>query len=530
MTKQHRLLLGVLLWAMAAAVLVFRYIDVTEARGPFYYPENQDPTFSYLSDGIAYATGQPGGFFHHPGTPLSMLTGMVIAAHALGHVELFSPANSLAVGRWAYTNSELIFSSTMSLMVCLILAAMLVFVRAHIRMGWRLWGIGLFLLWLCGNTFLFQELTRLNPELLMLPVCLLLLCWLPASLSTSAHPHRLAPVCAIAVLVGLGMSLKLSFLPMLCCALCIPRHTYKLVFLAVAGMTFAVCTIPVWGVYAELGSWLFDLASHTKWHGEGATGAPSPTYLLENVAFYIKMAPGLLLSLALFGLLLVYRCARGPSSFWQHLPWRLFACLFLCSVCTILLSLKSMQARYLFIPWVLAGCMHALLLNALVQHTASRSRTILLAVLALFFVSHFLSSIRGYPHMTFVFKRHAKEQKALSTTLDTYADCLTVGHFRCPVPACGPAFGFLMASRKHAATLQTMYPNYYHYLPGTNGTVLDWQSHNATPYLQQAAAQGQCVVLLGPPLAPPGAPPEFSIIPTTSVYRSEAMEIRVSTP
>ena len=360
-----------LLFVLPVATFAFGWAIFEEMR-PIYNGVGHydyDPAYTYLFNGLNILKFATPGHVDHPGTPLQVLSGLIILAK-WSTMHLFGLTN-LGLTQSVLNNPEDYIAPVC--FVLLLLNSLAVWFLGH-----RLFvATKSLLLALVSQTtpFLFEilapRLVYLSPEALLFGVTTLLLAVLvPEIFRTSNQDRSNGTTSAIlaGILCGVGLAVKITFLPVLSLLLVLRparRFRYAVIALVIA---LEVSLIPIFPAIAETLAWLLRAATHVE---TGEVGFIDLGRVPQNLANLWSAFPLAFVSVFALALALVCLARHGKLSLTQRpqLPYRTVSAVFLLAIIgQTAMVLKHFGIHY-FIPtlpvalvglsyllWVVADC------------------------------------------------------------------------------------------------------------------------------------------------------------------------------
>jgi hypothetical protein len=316
-----------------------------------------DPSYIYLLNGAGMLHGFVPGHVDHPGTPLQLLTGGIAllcwlsggATARFSHSIISSPEYYLA----AISNSLLSLNSL----------ALLYLGRAIFKSSGSL----LLAIAIQGGLLtlgsLFPRLGYVAPEALISFAALMMLAELcPVLFADNSARTSLSAAVRVGSFAGLGITSKVTFLPLLLLLLFLPGRRPKLMA-AIASVLFSgAMLLLIWPRIGKMLDFFATLATHQGRYGTGEFGLIKWDDAAANLAELLKLAPQTFLVLAICILLVgvAFLCRRSrPTCF---IPTFFGAALFLSiAALQIAMVVRHFHPRYFFplvviTPVILGWC------------------------------------------------------------------------------------------------------------------------------------------------------------------------------
>ncbi|NEN97193.1 MAG: hypothetical protein F6K50_17150 [Moorea sp. SIO3I7] len=241
---------------------------IRQEFGPYWLGINSDPEYAYLLNFLNIIQFQTPGHTDHPGTTLQVFGAIVIQITYFIQYLTNSVVSNITESVLQNPEFYLITVNTILLLIitsCLLLVGLVAFAFSQ--------NIALSLLLQLGP-FLWtplQESTRVRPETLLLSLTQVLVILLLFYLySERARLPKFA--LAIGIVLGLGISTKVTFIPMILVIMLLPGWFQKGLAIFTTIVTFFITTSPIFSQYPRLFNWLTSIATHTGHYGSGNPG------------------------------------------------------------------------------------------------------------------------------------------------------------------------------------------------------------------------------------------------------------------
>ena len=229
---------------------------------------NPDPSYQYLFSGLQLLSFQAPQHIDHPGTPLQMLSAVIILCQwALSN--LFSSSNEHSMFISVATSPEKYLYSFSIILNFLISVSLYYFGKKihQLTHSVSLGALGQISFFTLPNVLLVSFYPR--PESLLISVCFLLMSQLIEILFDSQREHNSRHnrfyVC---ILCGLGLAIKLTFLPLLGLIFIFDKRVW-IKSACITALSFFVFTSPLIPAYKRLFDWLVSLVVFSGIHGSG---------------------------------------------------------------------------------------------------------------------------------------------------------------------------------------------------------------------------------------------------------------------
>jgi hypothetical protein len=456
-------------------------------RGPYWHCISMDPEYNYLINSLNFAQGLPIAHQDHPGT-----TVQVAGAGILRFFHYFRNAGSLPED--VLKNPE-VYLEIMN-RVFLGLTIFLVFLAGWL--GFRKSGEKRFALLLQSSPFFSTAILlsagRMNPEPFLLWISfaiVLVIVYFRAAVPQESHKGY---VFLFAVLCGLGIATKVTFLPVTVVPLFIlPMLHLKLSFLALTAVFFVAFTSPILSGYHSVIEWFGKLFMHSELYGTG-----SPTIIdIQIYLFNIKRLhrSELVFFVVLYTALLTwvveyYSHRKNVTS--ERKDFQILSGVIACQLASVVLVAKHFspgKEYYLLPALALSG-----LVFGLVLEQKKPAKILVTAVLVMFGMVRAYDTLDAYRHIETVKRdglrafRYAEE---MSEYTKVYYPCASA-------PQYALRYGTTAwSSNRHAAVLGRLYPGVYFYDIMTE-QYFDW--HDQTNLDRIRSESDGRVIFQGTPL------------------------------
>ena len=240
--------------------------------GPLEY--DMDPAYQYLFNSVFILNGQTPFHIDHPGTPLQIFCAIII--FIIWAVRSLSGATFDSIPLSVATSPEL-YLKAISFTLVLVNAWALYYLAVKVYRSTQSIGISLFCQCVLFSTsILIFRVGYPSPEslLIFITVCLLgllsPLIFNPKATNNS-RADRVSPVWA-GVLCGLGVAIKLNFLPVLGLLLLFNRKRTFLISSGFVIIGWLIGILPIISKIPVLFGWIINVATHSGVHGSGQKG------------------------------------------------------------------------------------------------------------------------------------------------------------------------------------------------------------------------------------------------------------------
>jgi hypothetical protein len=235
------------------------------AAGPHWLGKNCDPSYPYLVNGLRMVKGLVPNHVDHPGTPLQMLICTVCWLFNIGRSASDTVTHVFMVPEF-YLHIVFVVLSLFSFAASVGLAGF-VFRKTGDRLAAVLTQLPPLSFYamrfgvenVCPDSLLISVGTLFN-------ICLFMNFFAKTSKDEYAATLFWGFVC------GLGVAVKLTFVPLLVIPLIVLSWKNKNLFLRIFAVSFFVWTLPIISRYPYLLKWIYQIFTHTGIYGSGGVG------------------------------------------------------------------------------------------------------------------------------------------------------------------------------------------------------------------------------------------------------------------
>jgi hypothetical protein len=336
-----------LLLLLPFAMLLIGLRQIADVQ-PFYQFD-YDPSYVYLLNGLLLILGYAPGHYDHPGTPAQMVAGLAIFVRWIAGK--LAGADDGGIVRSVLTDPESYLTAIAH--VFLTLAAI-----ANLYLGYRIrratGHIGYALIAQSGPLFLGEQMLNvfyLSAEPGLIIVSMLFLAVLSDRIF-GADVDRDASVqtsLAAGLLGGLGLAIKVTFLPLLALLLVLGSvRAWVVAGLAVVA-TFIVCVAPVLPVLEESLRFYGRIASHIENYGTGDAGFMDWSLLPRRISIVADAQPLFLVGIGLTFVALLWIALKRDRLERLDFRWLLLVtlALLLAQFGSLLLGIKHFGVKYM---------------------------------------------------------------------------------------------------------------------------------------------------------------------------------------
>jgi hypothetical protein len=431
-------------------------------HGPYFLSFNSDPEYAYLFNSLNILRGAAPTHIDHPGTPLQILGAIVLFSRG---IIVNSSVTTATIQKSVLQNPEGYLNS-----ISLVIQLLLFFMISY--SGWkfsRATGTILPSLTMQGSLLCYYTALlafgRVSPE----PLLIFSAFFLGISLTTELVGQEngcpkpawsgVGPLSAGCAL-GLGMALKITFLPLIFFVLFFDSFKKKCLAVASSALFFVICTLPILSKYAVLFNWFRSIATHDGMYGHGHLGIPSIWKLLTNLQALFFREPLLFLLLVIYFSLALFlkkkngNSHRGINKKVKNLLW--IGCLIIAS--QVVITAKHPSVHYM-LPAMAATCfINAAIVYVMFKDSDKLSKRI--GVIFLFFlcVSFIFNGVRI---KEWVLENHRNVYKSeeLISKVNSIKNSLKIGVYRSSLPGFALSFGNDWSGNSYGKPLAQLYPD-----------------------------------------------------------------------
>ncbi len=407
----------ILLFGIPCITVVFAFL-LRQAAGPFWLCTNLDPSYPYLINGLYIVKGISPGHTDHPGTPLQLLFSLVDRISNLG-------CTSADIVQKVLTVPEFYLHVVHGILVLLIgstsfLLALYVYRKTKDILGALIAQVpSLWFIWFMPVA------ANVSPEPFLISITnLYSLCLI--KLFFDRPLQETISALLLGLVGGLGLAVKINFLPLLFIPIILLRFKDKLLFVLVVVISFVLWTLPIISRYDEMFAWFVTLATHPGIHGKGAAGLLDLRDYLAQSKDIVKSYP---LFVLIFGGIVFASIYDGLRNTLTRGLW--FLIVMAGGITLQFLLAAKYPARYYLVPglaacgglfffvylrWFAAGCIRQRLVLAMIAASV---------VAAMFF---------GWGSQVTLGTKAQEIQKFNEFVHSKYAGCLFVNYFRSSSP------------------------------------------------------------------------------------------------
>ncbi|NEO20964.1 MULTISPECIES: hypothetical protein [unclassified Moorena] len=486
---------------------------IRQEFGPYWLGINSDPEYAYLLNFLNIIQFQTPGHTDHPGTTLQVFGAIVIQITYFIQYLTNSVVSNITESVLQNPEFYLITVNTILLLIitsCLLLVGLVAFAFSQ--------NIALSLLLQLGP-FLWtplQESTRVRPETLLLSLTQVLVILLLFYLySERARLPKFA--LAIGIVLGLGISTKVTFIPMILVIMLLPGWFQKGLAIFTTIVTFFITTSPIFSQYPRLFNWLTSIATHTGHYGSGNPGLVDISNLPST---FINLIPQdrfffytVGLSVLNFFIVTVWFWLARPTlqNFdLQHkyspiVPvqklYLLYLCLLLIIGFQIMLTLKHPATHYLIPSMGLCSLLIWVQVTLFEQQLTTLLQPSIYAKLSLLVLTVYVTASAAVTYQLMLQDKNSHQSyrgeiKTINQLIkQNYNNCIHVRYYRSSDRQYALKFGNDFASNRFSKVLEYSFPDGFFY----NIWSRKYESFNQELDLSNLIEKN-CIIFQGSPL------------------------------
>jgi hypothetical protein len=445
---------------MVVPILIgFFSMGLRNANGPYWLSENLDPTYAYLLNSLAVANLHRPIHTDHPGTPIQVISGVVIRALNVGqsraemtrnvlgdpehYVRLLNNLFILFYCLCSFIGGYVPFRVTGNLFISLLMQAT-PFLSSTVQLG----------------------LTGLRPEPLLVSLSLLILTVAILTFRFDVRRYAFRFALAFGLISGIAMASKINFLPVLLVpVILLPTWKSRISFSVVTATAFLISIVPVLAPLQlrNIFGFVLGVTTHTGRYGVGKPGFIDPTQYFTSVANLVRGDLPFFLALLLGIILLVI----GRTRLQTGNRWRVLLAISAAEIFQLLLVAKHPHSRYLVPGLALAGLNVLLIAEALTDlYSGAKKVAALTAVSLAILLAAGIQLKSGYDKA----KEQAAGQLAVTAKVDNdFQGIPVVDYYSASSRLYALKFGSGYSGNLFGPQLQKLYPDSYFYSP--------WEGH-----------------------------------------------------
>jgi hypothetical protein len=461
-----------------------------------------DPAYVYLLNAMSIMHGYVPGHIDHPGTSVQILSGTILAVSwFVGRI----------VGQTALDFDSAILNNPEFYLRAIACVFLVMNVGAILYLGCRIQrATGSLLLALVVQVgfVLFAGLlpwmAYVAPEAILIFSAALIM----AVLSDILFPvqgHGDQAAVGRGILIGfflaLGLTAKVTFLPLLLLILVIPTSKEKIVA-AVSFVSFAVLILlPAAPAMPRLIDWLARLTSHTGEYGDGPNGFIDTAAIPERLRFFLYNTPLLFVALGTCLAVTLTRFWTARASRRRSTDLRIaWQGTIFCAILMgqLLMVVKHFGDHYILPALSIASVVFAWAIYHGLASLSSRAKTTITgAVLAVTALVATNDLHAYFVNLTEYVRQRDVDLALLQQTLDQHSNATVIGCYRVRERGFAIQFGIGYVAPAYAARLAAGRPEHISY-NRFNGRLYQAGDWRELTYLNQLIAQGHEVLLVLP--------------------------------
>lgn len=424
-----------------------------------------DPNYIYLMNGVNICMGHQVGNADNPGTPVMILSAVVLKGYQLivGMDEtiqisvLKNPDHYIAIIR--------IFLDILN-SFALFFVGLVVFLKTR-----SFWSAFIMQLTPFLSVNLLEHVwSKVSPEPFLLFIVLIFSLIVILFYYDKNRNQFMYPL-LFGLLTGLGIATKATFLPLIFFPfIIIPRWGKKLVFVVLSIVSFVTFTLPALQLYNSMFTWFKALFMHSGIYGKGETGIIDTSVYLKNLYLIIYNNP--LLGVFLFVMISLLATSLFSKRFKLLLrdngTANLLLALFISQIAGLLIVAKHYHANHYLLPVLSLAGLDVLIFLSIFKKlllkpnkaiwTKRSIGIILVSFILIFNVPLLLIKDNGYANTNQQFK---ESKRILMEDYPQYFCMYNYpwSHNRYTAFKFGNNYAGLL----HTSVLETLYPNTYFY-------------------------------------------------------------------
>lgn len=470
-TAKNKILLFLIPIAFVALNLGYLSVIFPLYSGPPGY--DQDPAYAYLFNGLLILDGQVPWHVDHPGTPLQFISAAVVLFFN-AYSEIFNGVKQSNLIDSVLQDPEIYLYGVSCVVLIMNAGALYYFGYRVLSASKTIW-LAIFCQ-VSGVSFaiLTPRATYVAPEALLLftTYCLLglLTPYIFLDRQKSQNSQKV-PTPLVGIILGFGLALKVTFMPMLGLIFLVPNFKKIIKILLYGFITFLVLITPIYTNFDRMFGWLWSVASHSGIHGSGSRLVMDWSQLLTNIKLVISwysMLYGVMISLFVFLVAtLILRAKKLVNNISIRTP---FVFVLVVAAQTILV-LKHPGAHYLIPVLPLAYVGFAWMLYQVIEGTEtsqkfknSKFKFVMISLAAMFALYGTFPTVK----QLFIMKEQRIAQNnaltEIKSEIEKFSNALTICAFRCTTFQYAVSMGLLyapgLASRP---VVPSLLKNFYEY-------------------------------------------------------------------
>ena len=441
-------------------IIIFTFIKLNDARGPYYLAYNSDPEYACLLNFLKVSEFKQPNHIEHPGTPLQLLGAILIKIKNITR-------NSSDVPFDVITNPEQ-YIFHINILLMLLVATITLFLGIFTyRLTRNIWYSIILQLsvFYTSNTYL--ELVRVRPDHLLLSISLMFVIIIISLLRANLLQKINNYIIAFSIISGLGLATKFVFFPILIIPfIVLPHFKNKVKYVYGTIIAFIVFTIPIIQQYPQLLRWIGRLFIHSGRYGSGSSTIIDFSQYFNNIAAELTSNAifSIVLLIAIVFLFIVMLLPKlRKNSF--NLEFKILIAVVSAQLVQLLLVAKHYNAHYLIPSLMLSGITIVLLLINIENKFNPKINKIVLRIGSIIglMIFTFYSVITAY---TISSNLEIVKNNSLSLMKEVekkYSDYIKIYYFRSSSLVYALKFGNDFAGNEYSLLLNRYYPNNYFY-------------------------------------------------------------------
>ncbi len=470
-TTKNKILLFLIPIAFVALNLSYLSVIFPLYSGPPGY--DQDPAYAYLFNGLLILDGQVPWHVDHPGTPLQFISAAVVL-FLNAYSEIFNGVQQSNLIDSVLQDPEIYLYGVSCVVLIMNAGALYYFGYRVLSASKTIW-LAIFCQ-VSGVSFaiLTPRAAYVAPEALLLFTTFCFLGLLtPYIFSDRKNPQNSQkfPTPSVGIILGFGLALKVTFMPMLGLIFLISSYKKIIKILLYALITFLLLITPIYTNFDRMFGWLWSVASHSGIHGSGSRLVMDWSQLLTNIKLVVSwysLLYGVMLSLFIFIVaVLILRAKKLVNNISIRTP---FVFVLVVAAQTILV-LKHPGAHYLIPVLPLAYVGFAWMLYQVIEGAETsqkfKNRKFQFVMISLAAMFALYGTVPTVKQLFIMKEQRIAQNNALTeikSEIEKFPNALTICAFRCTTFQYAVSMGLLyapgLASRP---VVPSLLKNFYEY-------------------------------------------------------------------
>ena len=325
------------------------------------------------------------------------------------------------------------------------------------------------------------------------------------------------------ILCGLGVAVKITFVPMLGLLISLRRFRLIAVACTMAVLAWFTGVLPILPRLPVMFVWFHQVLTHSSLHGQGEQAVFDWPQFKQNAILLVNMFPLLYDVIFLLALFLLLGClkvvvsalrpgagVKGPFTDAATMrPLRMadlvtpFALIMVGMAQTIMVA-KHPGSTYMIaiLPITVIGGVWLIYTQRIIALNNAFRQIIAVAWLAVLLQATYTSTVVGYRAVQMIHRTGAQSVTAIQQEIDRFQSPLVLGTFNCNFPACALWFGMLLVPEMELK-MDRITPEFYHFdifsrklhVPGVG----ELSGEDTARAVNRLVQSGRLVLLISPP-------------------------------